>query len=177
MAWVVHLLVAKIVLKAMNLPSSVTWVELFAYTGYAFVPVCLAIIGGQAFGRLGYYSLWLYGSLAMAIFLVRTMKRVIFQEARNYSECLMLTLHIDGGRLTGAWLRAGFSGPEFVRRVLFMLHIAWLAAMHVLLSLQCCRIYSSTSRTLATLEPSAAVNFSTTSAQSVSCIYATFNGK
>lgn len=85
-AWLVHLLVAKFLLKAMNLPSSVTWVELFAYTGYAYVPVCLAIAAGQALGRMAYYGMWLYGSLASAIFLVRTMKRIIFQEARDYSE-------------------------------------------------------------------------------------------
>ena len=31
-----------------------------------------------------YYAAWLYCSLCMAIFLVRTLKRIIFQEARNY---------------------------------------------------------------------------------------------
>lgn len=86
MSWVVHLLVAKFVLKAMNLPSSVTWAELFAYTGYAFVPVCLTILLGQLAGKWGYWAGWMYGSLCMAVFLVRTMKRIIFQEARNYSE-------------------------------------------------------------------------------------------
>lgn len=35
---------------------------------------------------MGYHVVWAYGSLCSAIFLVRTMKRVIFQEARNYSE-------------------------------------------------------------------------------------------
>ena len=35
---------------------------------------------------MGYHIVWAYGSLCMAIFLVRTMKRVIFQEARHYSE-------------------------------------------------------------------------------------------
>lgn len=35
---------------------------------------------------MGYHIVWAYGSLCMAIFLVRTLKRVIFQEARAYSE-------------------------------------------------------------------------------------------
>lgn len=37
-------------------------------------------------GSMGYHVVWAYASLAQAIFLVRTMKRVIFQEARHYSE-------------------------------------------------------------------------------------------
>ena len=35
-------------------------------------------------GKWMYYAAWLYCSLCMAIFLVRTLKRIIFQEARNY---------------------------------------------------------------------------------------------
>ena len=35
-------------------------------------------------GKWAYYTAWLYCSLCMAIFLVRTLKRIIFQEARNY---------------------------------------------------------------------------------------------
>jgi len=38
-------------------------------------------------GRTAYYAVWGYGSLCMGIFMVRTMKRVIFQEARQYGEC------------------------------------------------------------------------------------------
>lgn len=38
-------------------------------------------------GRWGYWTVWGYGSLCMGIFLVRTMKRIIFQEARHYSAC------------------------------------------------------------------------------------------
>lgn len=86
MAWLVHLLVAKAVLRAMALPASVPWVELAAYTGYTFVPVCVAILAGQAAGRWAYLAAWGYGSLCSAIFLVRTMKRVIFQETRGYGE-------------------------------------------------------------------------------------------
>ena len=33
-----------------------------------------------------YHAVWAYGSLCMAVFLVRTLKRVILQEARTYSE-------------------------------------------------------------------------------------------
>ncbi|GLC50234.1 hypothetical protein PLESTB_000357300 [Pleodorina starrii] len=94
MAWLAHLLVAKLVLRAMALPASVPWVELAAYTGYSFVPVCLSIAAGQLGGRWAYWGVWAYGSLCMAIFLVRTMKRVIFQETRGYGRDLTLVNYL-----------------------------------------------------------------------------------
>ncbi len=41
-------------------------------------------------GGWSYYAAWIYGSLCMATFIVRTMKRVLFREARQYSEHLPL---------------------------------------------------------------------------------------
>ena len=38
----------------------------------------------RAVGKWAYYGTWLYCSLCMAVFLVRTLKRSVFQEARNY---------------------------------------------------------------------------------------------
>ncbi|EFJ49310.1 hypothetical protein VOLCADRAFT_104419 [Volvox carteri f. nagariensis] len=93
-AWLMHLLLAKAVLRAMALPASVPWVELAAYTGYSFVPVCLSIAVGQLGGRWAYWGAWAYGSLCMAIFLVRTMKRVIFQETRGYGRDLTLVNYL-----------------------------------------------------------------------------------
>ena len=37
-------------------------------------------------GLWAYRAAWVYGSLCMAVFMVRTMKRVIFYESRQYSE-------------------------------------------------------------------------------------------
>lgn len=45
----------------------------------------LAVLA-DATGRVAWYVLWGYGALCMAIFTVRTIKRVIFHEARQYSE-------------------------------------------------------------------------------------------
>ena len=36
-------------------------------------------------GRIAWHVSWVYGGLCMAVFLVRTMKRIIFHEARQYS--------------------------------------------------------------------------------------------
>jgi hypothetical protein len=41
-----------------------------------------------AAGRVAWHVLWVYGALCMAVFTVRTIKRVIFHEARQYSECM-----------------------------------------------------------------------------------------
>jgi hypothetical protein len=41
----------------------------------------------HAAGRVVWHVLWVYGALCMAVFTVRTIKRVIFHEARQYREC------------------------------------------------------------------------------------------
>jgi len=93
LAWAVHWFAAWLLLKGMNVPG-VPWSELLAYTGYTFVPICFSVIGGCLAGKWGYYALWAYGSLAMAIFMVRTMKRVIFQEAKHYAADMKLTNYL-----------------------------------------------------------------------------------
>lgn len=40
-------------------------------------------------GSKGFYAVWLYSSICNATFLVRTMKRIIFQEAKQYGELLL----------------------------------------------------------------------------------------
>ena len=55
-----------------------------------------------------YHVVWAYGSLCAAIFLVRSMKRVIFHEARTYSE--RASSQRGGGGWTGRRL-AGESVP------------------------------------------------------------------
>jgi bacteriorhodopsin len=54
------------------------------YAAFATASAAAAAVG--AVGKWGYYALGAYGSLAMAIFMVKTMKRVIFQETRAYGE-------------------------------------------------------------------------------------------
>eukprot|EP00882_Tetradesmus_deserticola_P010921 GHRQ01011546.1.p1 GENE.GHRQ01011546.1~~GHRQ01011546.1.p1 ORF type:complete len:372 (+),score=124.71 GHRQ01011546.1:600-1715(+) len=82
-AWGVHWVVARLLLRGLNVPG-VPWAELLAYTGYPFVMISITIVAGFLAGKWGYYALGAYGSLCMAIFMVKTMKRVIFQETRTY---------------------------------------------------------------------------------------------
>ena len=58
-------------------------------------------------GGTTYHAVWAYGSLCAAVFLVRTMKRVIFQEARTYSEC-----GCSGGSVSVLQLGAVVSSPS-----------------------------------------------------------------
>lgn len=84
-AWGLHLLVLKVMLYALGLSAAVPTLELAAYAGYPFTAASTSLVSHLAFGKLWYHAALGYGSLCMAIFLVRSMKRVIFQEARHYS--------------------------------------------------------------------------------------------
>ncbi|GAB4817101.1 hypothetical protein N2152v2_004147 [Parachlorella kessleri] len=85
LAWLLHTLVLRIMMAMLGIGSVVPFLELVSYAGYAFVPACGSLLAAMTLGGMGYHIVWAYGSLCMAIFLVRTMKRVIFQEARHYS--------------------------------------------------------------------------------------------
>jgi hypothetical protein len=51
-AWALHWLVARLLLKGMNVPG-VAWSELLAYTGYPFVLICFTTLGGFLAGGGG----------------------------------------------------------------------------------------------------------------------------
>ncbi|KAI8463259.1 MAG: YIF1-domain-containing protein [Monoraphidium minutum] len=105
-AWGVHWVVAWLVLRAMSVPG-VPWSELLAYTGYPFAAVCLSVVAQQLGGRMAYYAVWGYGCTCMGVFMVRTMKRVIFQEARQYGHDMKMTnyllLALAGFQFPWAW--------------------------------------------------------------------------
>lgn len=93
-AWFAHTLLAYMLLKAMNLSTMVPWSELGAYVGYTFLHASLVLIVGMIGGNVAWWVSWLYGSLCSSVFLVRTMKRVIFQEAQSYGMNLTLTNYL-----------------------------------------------------------------------------------
>ncbi|KAH7835797.1 hypothetical protein Vadar_029925 [Vaccinium darrowii] len=57
--------------------------DLVAYAGYAFTGLCLAVLG-KIVWSYSYYFLMPWTCLCMGIFLVKTMKRVLFAEVRSY---------------------------------------------------------------------------------------------
>ena len=57
--------------------------DLMAYTGYTFVIVSAECAVGL-FSRAGYYALLLWGGFCTSMFLVKTMKRILYSEARSH---------------------------------------------------------------------------------------------
>ena len=57
--------------------------DLVSYSGYTFVAVSVECIAGL-FSRRAYYALLCWGGLCTATFMVKTMKRILFAEARHY---------------------------------------------------------------------------------------------
>ncbi|CDP08200.1 unnamed protein product [Coffea canephora] len=57
--------------------------DIVAYAGYTFTGLSLAVVG-KLIWSYSYYALIPWISLCMGIFLVKTMKRVLFAEVRSY---------------------------------------------------------------------------------------------
>ncbi|KAI7730139.1 hypothetical protein M8C21_001427 [Ambrosia artemisiifolia] len=57
--------------------------DIVAYAGYAFTGLCLAVLG-RIIVSYSYYFLMPWTCLCMGIFLVKTMKRVLFSEVRSF---------------------------------------------------------------------------------------------
>lgn len=57
--------------------------DVVAYGGYSFIGISLSMLA-RLFSTYAYYITLAYTSLCMASFLVRTMKRLLFAEARRY---------------------------------------------------------------------------------------------
>ena len=49
-AWAVHVVLLKVLLYFMGIPSAVPFLETVAYAGYPFVPACVAALVGAAGG-------------------------------------------------------------------------------------------------------------------------------
>ncbi|MED6168784.1 hypothetical protein PIB30_118058 [Stylosanthes scabra] len=57
--------------------------DIIAYAGYTFTGISLAV-AGRIVSSYSYYLLMVWTCLCMGIFLVKTMKRVLFAEVRSY---------------------------------------------------------------------------------------------
>ncbi|KAM1011812.1 hypothetical protein FF1_046956 [Malus domestica] len=57
--------------------------DMVAYAGYAFTGLCFAVLG-RIMLSYSYYFLMPWTCLCMGVFLVKTMKRVLFAEVRSY---------------------------------------------------------------------------------------------
>lgn len=78
-SWVCQTLLLKAVLWVLGVGGAAPILELGAYSGYTWVGACATLLATLSGSRMGYHIVWVYSSFASALFLVRTMKRVILQ--------------------------------------------------------------------------------------------------
>lgn len=87
LAWgVVEMIVHNITLYALNLDTSLKWLDMLAYCGYKYVGINAAVLVSLVFRKLGYYLLLSYFSISLAFFLIRSLKlRVVPEGSAAYS--------------------------------------------------------------------------------------------
>lgn len=81
LAWcIVELAVYSCTRYIINLQTTLHTMDLLAYSGYKFVGIIASILISLIGGRTGYYILLTYVNLALAFFLVRSLKAQVLQE-------------------------------------------------------------------------------------------------
>ncbi|XP_078181210.1 uncharacterized protein LOC144574973 isoform X2 [Carex rostrata] len=80
--WVLQIAVLKSILSSLG-SSEVPFLDVASYSGYAFAGLSVTVIMRLIWGS-SYYFIMPWMSLCMGIFLVKTTRRIIFTEARNY---------------------------------------------------------------------------------------------
>lgn len=119
-AWGINFAVLWTVVRLMALQNPPPGVEVFAYSGYVFFNFCISILCGWLLGRgFGWHAAWLYTSLCMSIFLIRTYKSYIrsstsqpgiqggasFDFTQHCASCLYI--HHESGLQDVNWIRTG----------------------------------------------------------------------
>ncbi|KAE8702948.1 leucine-rich repeat-containing protein [Hibiscus syriacus] len=80
--WFLQVMLLKVTLLSLG-SGEAPLLDILAYAGYTFTGMCLAILG-RIVWRYSYYFLMPWTCLCMGVFLVKTMKRVLFAEVRSY---------------------------------------------------------------------------------------------
>lgn len=84
LAWcIVELAVYSCTLYITNIQTSLRTLDLLAYSGYKFIGIIASIVVSLLAGRTGYYATLIYVSLALAFFLVRSLKAQVLQERQT----------------------------------------------------------------------------------------------
>ncbi|KAM7266601.1 hypothetical protein ACFE04_004498 [Oxalis oulophora] len=82
LGWFMQVMLLKVTLLSLGCGEA-PLLDIVAYAGYSFTGLCLAVLGRITFGP-SYYVLLPWVCLCMGVFLVKTMKRVLFAEVRSY---------------------------------------------------------------------------------------------
>ncbi|KAK8677057.1 hypothetical protein V6N13_142613 [Hibiscus sabdariffa] len=80
--WFLQVMLLKTTLLSLG-SGEAPLLDILAYAGYAFTGMCLSVLG-RIIWRYSYYFLMPWTCLWMGVFLVKTMKRVLFAEVRSY---------------------------------------------------------------------------------------------
>ncbi|KAH0874146.1 hypothetical protein HID58_071508 [Brassica napus] len=79
--WFLQVMLLKITLLSLG-SGEAPLLDIVAYAGYTFTGLCLAVLGKIIWGY-SYYALLPWTCLCSGVFLVKTMKRVLYAEARS----------------------------------------------------------------------------------------------
>ncbi|XP_065867977.1 uncharacterized protein [Euphorbia lathyris] len=82
LGWFMQVALLKLTLLSLG-SGEAPLLDIVAYAGYTFIGMCIAVLGKILF-NYSYYFLMPWACLCMGIFLVKTMKRVLFAEVRSY---------------------------------------------------------------------------------------------
>ena len=80
--WFLQVMLLKVTLLSLG-SGEIPLLDILAYAGYTFTGMCLPVLG-RIIWRYSYYFLMPWTCLCMGVFLVKTMKRVLFAEVRSY---------------------------------------------------------------------------------------------
>lgn len=84
LGWFLQVAVLKVLLYSLG-SGEAPLLDIVAYAGYAFTGMSLAVLAG-IFSSVAYYILMPWFCICMGIFLVKTMKQVLFAEVRSYEK-------------------------------------------------------------------------------------------
>lgn len=82
LGWFMQATLLKVTLLSLG-SGEAPLLDIIAYAGYTFTGICLAVLG-RIISGYSYYFLMPWTCLCMGVFLVKTMKRVLFAEVRSY---------------------------------------------------------------------------------------------
>ncbi|KAL8613751.1 hypothetical protein ACOMHN_029608 [Nucella lapillus] len=84
LVWIIIELLASVLsLHIMNLSSDLKYTDCLAYSGYKFVGMIFSLLGGLAFHGMGYYVTLLWFSVALAFFLVCSLRQKVSPSGGN----------------------------------------------------------------------------------------------
>lgn len=84
LGWFLQVTLLKVMLYSLG-SGGAPLLDIVAYAGYAFIGMSVAVLAGM-FWRLAYYFVMPWMCICMAVFLVKTMKRVLFADVRSYEK-------------------------------------------------------------------------------------------